>query len=1102
MNVRQKELSQTSLLMYRAAIGLAALHLPRSIDGNTYTVSSRDVAFILDGHVDVWPGWRALPDSDAITIARLLRIRPAAMADGEHVLRDLRDGLSDGISGCSLVEDAGLELYISCSPGTDLRQFVDDALQELAAVSKAGRGRMRIAGPGTYHSTTRTPAGSGGRGKVIDQHYRIPVYANNPLPAAAEAPVVVTSPQMDEVLIPLEDLRTLAQKIDEIRSDGTAYRAQNVERLIRRLRHRDGLMSLSDALRLTAGDLRLINAPTGIGKSVIMEVIGCWAVLNGIVLTIAVPTNADVLKLARAIEQDLAPFGSASQVTPLMSPSGIFELTRKVNLQKPRWDPDGSWTLERLGYGCALAAAAESERAVDTWTPGEEPCVALYADGGNGKPYACPWRTTCGKFRLARAATSASLIITSHANLHRGRLQIPVTDERGITDKMTVEELVFRRSHAVIIDEVDAFQATVLGEAARGLLLNRRGSLESPLHSLETQFVPASGKINRKVERRANSKLHHMKFLAVEYTAAIDDRIIGIGGPQARRGAGRYWTVPRRWDGTLTAQLFGLAAGEPLTMQMISGFRSLFPGSDDPPQPDEPPEFTAIRMVIAQMLTVGAEYSVEDARDALAGALRALIPDDVARAKALNRILQRAFLERLRQHLRRFVYDAPHLASAGVDAAREIAETFGPYSRWRALPNGPLGRLLFAFSQHVDPAGRAPARLNVAAFGGDPHVYTTTLGDITALCHAQTRRAVLGLSATAYFPMAPHHHVHVDPEWWVADDVAGGVTIHPARLTKVIKGQRRVVRVSGSEGRQRDDALRTLAEGLWSSRLESELIRLANEDPGRARILLATTSYDGARRVAEGLVKAGVHPSRICLAVRPRSRPDIGEQGSEETAGESWWELAADRLEEFPSRAEADILIAPLARVQRGVNIIGDEDKSALGSIWLLVRPVPLIDEPAELIAHVNAHALAADPADTLLADLPHLHPADVLEERKLDAGYYLEQIVTSLPFFRTMPKTVRLAITAAIMNGIIQLVGRARRGGTPATIYLADGAFLDPEGGPTFAQLVLELRDHWQQTGVLERMEDLYGTTLAEFFRFAHSEVQLTTVPEEATCS
>jgi len=228
---------------------------------------------------------------------------------------------------------------------------------------------------------------------------------------------------------------------------------------------------------------------------------------------------------------------------------------------------------------------------------------------------------------------------------------------------------------------------------------------------------------------------------------------------------------------------------------------------------------------------------------------------------------------------------------------------------------------------------------------------------------------------------------------------------------------------------------------------------------------------------------AGVAARRICLAVRPRPDEAPRPGGHIVTDAGRWLELPADRLEDFSAVAGADILIAPLARVQRGVNIIGEGDRSALGSVWLIVRPIPVIDEPAELVAHLQARALGDHPG-------PAEDPLPLLRARRDSAGQYFEEIVRRPPYFQAQPREVKLSVTAEIINNAIQLIGRARRGGTPAVLHLADGAFLDPQGGTDFATLIAQLRSAWAEAGVLEQMRQLYGTTLEAFFDYADRNV------------
>jgi hypothetical protein len=1064
----------------QAALGIAALHFPvRQEDGMT-VVAIRHVEFLLDGHVDAWLSWPRLPLDRARQIARLLRHRPAELASDEAVTALLRVLLlADQLPGCRMLDEGDGSL-VAVTPGMPMSDFVDATLDELDALRLARQRCVPIAKPGEYETVLRVTTADPGAYHTVEARYRLRSPDGKPW-AEQPAPRVLDALAAEQLTVPAAELLELAARLDELvdGQTGGGYRAYHVGRLLRRLRGPGG--SVGAALGLMAGPTQILQAPTGSGKSVLMEAFACWTATRGLVVTLVVPTNNDVLQLAYALERDLAVLGSAVDVTPLMSPAAMFAAAEAVARQRPAWDPTGEWTYRRLGYGCALIAAASTEESVDAWRPGHEPCVKLRpsSSGDRRRPpaHACPWRATCGKFRLARAACTASVLITTHANLHFGRVHLPVDDGHGVTDRMTVEELVFRRSHVVVIDEVDAFQDAALDQSARGLVVDHAGRSDTPLRQLDSEFAGVLGRLHAEVDADVRDAIAHSRFLGESYVSSLVHGRLGPARQRARMpGPGRAWLVPRRWDGWLTARLFQLPEDAKLTPELIQKFRSLFP-HEGPPCDNEPNVFPSLRQVLRQVTEVGGGADVlERSRAELDHLLSGTVSDE-ERDRVVDRLLRRAHLERLRHRLLGFVHHASQLSAGGVQAAQEIADALGPYSRWRVTPNGPLGRLLFAFTEFYDPTRPRDTRLRVAAFGGDPHVYTTTLGDTTALCHAGVRRIVIGLSATAYLPGAPHHHVHAQPTWWVPDEDPHGVRVLAAPISAA---KQQLVRVSGKSGRDREQALRVMGRLLWTCRLEHELNQLA-ADPAtheRARVLLATTSYDGARYLAEGLVEAGVPAGRICLAVRPQPGTTADDyEGGLHQAGR-WWELPADRVEEFPAIKGADILIAPLARVQRGVNIIGVADQSAIGSVWLVVRPIPLVDEPAELLAHVNAHALAMHPAAK--------DPITVLHMRRSAAGRHFEDIVTSLPYFRSTPEDVKLAITAEIVLGVIQLVGRARRGGTPATIYLADGAFLDPTVGPDLASLIRRLRDRWHNDGVLDRLRELYGTTLDAFLTYA----------------
>lgn len=1075
--------------LMQAAIGAAALYRPGGLPASgSGSVGRRDVAsldhvrFLLDGHLEAWSGWSELDESDARRLGRLLRHRRADLASGQAVTAVVRRLLlSDAIPGCSPVD--GDPDQIDVAAGMPLETFIDSALDELDASRALGQQQRPTAQAG-IHSTVASLRGD----HVQPWHSTelsllVPDYDADMLPAPPRvleaAPTPQLNPSHDELLV-------IAAVLDDA-MPGEPYRAHRLEILLSQLRTADGHPHRFD---LVAGPTQVLNAPTGTGKNILVQTLACWAVAQGRTVTVVLSRNVEVLREVRTLEEVLPRFRAGAQVTPLMSPRAIARTVQEVMRARPNWDPDGLWTAERLGYGCAITAATSSEVDVDDWRPGSEPCADLRPVSGSGRrhPAACPWRPGCGKFRLARAAATAEVIVTTHGNLHTGRLQTPLQHGNVVSDRMSVEELIMLRSHLIVVDEIDSFQSAALSQAARGIVLANKGGAPTPLVELDDEFRRATGRVDPEVDARVRRDLARSRYLAETYVSHLS---YGRLGPTRRAvvpgSAARSWHVPRRWDGWLAAKLAGIGEDDELTPAMVRRLRSLFPGEADPDEA-EPALFDPVRRTLRDVAEIPDTDTahLNELRIELDHLLGSSIPGQAERDRVIDRLLRRAMLERLRRFLTRMVTDAPQLAAAGIDTARTFTEALGPYARWRVTPNGPMGRLVFAFSEHVEETVAQGVWLRAVGFGDDPHVGALALGDTTALCHTGSRRIVLGLSATAYFPLAPRHHIHARPTWWMPDQ-SGDVTVRAVEIPLTAPGPRRgrLVRVSGQQGSDRHRSLRQIGHGV-APHVMADLDQLAAHTPDRARVLLATTSYESCGLLADGLMEAGMAPERIVVITRPDpDRSDITDNTGEpvmspvEMSGSRRPRyLAADRVEEFSALAGADVLIAPLARVQRGVNILGASDRSALGSIWLMVRPVPVMEEPDELVAHVNAKALRDHPAGE--------DPVVVLDGRRSTAGRHFEEIVTSAPFLRTMPKEVRVAVAAQILNGAVQLLGRARRGGTPATLNLVDGAFHDTTTGSDFARLLGSLRDRWQRSGDLPLVEELYGTTLQAFFDYA----------------
>jgi hypothetical protein len=1048
-----------------AALALAELLFPQELAEGMRLIDPRHARFLLSGQLGTWSRWREELETELRrSVDLLLRYRPRRLATesgfrislDSRLRRELLPRYSRHQNGCLLILGGAPPGQVLAAALADLERA---ARQRWWTPSVAERGQE-------YVAATYLDAGQG------RQEFRRSTYL---VPDIVVEPALLRLEECrgpDQLRLELSTLLETARQIDE-GDDAPSFSVRDrLARFLHGLRA-PGWGSVQD-LDLHAGPLNLLVAPTGTGKSLLMRVAAVHLAREGHVVVLVTPTVEGSLDLVERIERDLEFLDVSESVVALLSARSLVDVARLRTDDAPDDHRRARWTWQRLGYSCLLPAVSGP-----TWQPGAEPCTDLQRPGEEGR-HICPLVVRCGKWApWRRAAGPARVIVTNHAYFQEGLVPIPSSAEGVERGRISAQEFLLRRAAVVFVDEIDAFQARAVEQSGKTLVLARRDGGELLLQGLDRQRQAqvGAGTVPRELELDFQRALKRLDYVPERYLSAVVNGLIDPEDPIRRRQPRLH--LPRRWDNLLACRLCGLDEYEERpTDSQLEAFQALFHEREPehlPPGWDRLRE--QLRLVVSQD---PAADRIEHRRDDLIEALSQL-RDGAGVPKASETaqlMLRRAFLNEMQHDLAALEQLLPLMRDAGLRLADEVEAALDRGPAWLAAPEGPMGRSVFGFAVTGDADDPSERILSAEIIAGDPHAYTAELGMTTAPALTGSPRIVLGMSATACLPGSPTFHVHAKTRWYLPDSADAGTGRLEVKSGAVIGLDGRAITFSGADRRVKTDLMTEIGLRLWHQSLEDHLRHLHHhEDPAwreRARVLLVTNSYEQTVELCRGLIKAGAARSRLCVAV-----PAAGGDGL--AFPEDVHRLPANRLKDFPRITGADVLISPFVRVARGLNIVV-EDRSALGSIWVCVRPLRLINHPSALVAHTGAHAR--------LGRLPADDPAAELAARHQLAADHFEKINRSNPAFSRLPVDVRTAVFADVLGDLIQLAGRARRGGTDTTLYLVDNAF-HPDGtaqGSDFGSLFRGLQGLWSRLGVVADMHELFGTTLDEIARFSQA--------------
>ncbi len=255
------------------------------------------------------------------------------------------------------------------------------------------------------------------------------------------------------------------------------------------------------------------------------------------------------------------------------------------------------------------------------------------------------------------------------------------------------------------------------------------------------------------------------------------------------------------------------------------------------------------------------------------------------------------------------------------------------------------------------------------------------------------------------------------------------------------------LRVSGMGDRdRRREALRQLTLVLGQKRSDGRSLlerdRAAIPDPKRQRILLVVGSYADAQLVGEILREPqtlGKQAVRVLI-------PDDGENPNGVGEGTV---LQRGAVAEFAA-TEAWVLVAPALAIERGHNILNEDQAAAIGCVQILVRPHPRPQDLGAAVQLLNRWALdlsdrlATSSSSASSSESPTLASCGLQFRREAENLWRsLLQTPTAFSTLRDGPLRERSSLVWGVIVLLVQVMGRTIRGDVPTTMVFRDAAFM-----------------------------------------------------------
>lgn len=819
----------------------------------------------------------------------------------------------------------------------------------------------------------------------------------------------------DRLRIPWEALLETATWMDERSSPSSEWRVRIESMRIELLQDGD-----NDAL-VVDGSFHLAGMVSS-GKSTLMDVIAVWAARNGLRITLIVGDVVDAVTRATLF------WNLGLRSVPLLGASNrrrhferILSVAMEERAGKGRLPEDSR--LQWVSPICLLDGLSSGGKVI---SPGEEPCYELYEERGERKRRVqCPLMNICPVHRASNDLMDSHIWVATTASLLYTRSPVQATHK-----SIRLLELVYRDSDLVIVDEVDRVQVqldsafgpneSLIGETGEGWM----DQLE--ISSSAHQGRSRSGYLDMDTNTWSQAQRLAQQAADLIITLVNDDDSL------------KDW-ITRQTYFTGHSLFQRLLSDDSLWRIDDQARASASPAARQ--LPDEVDEFLADPFSRQSPLSeIGMRSMLEYPSDLLDGMAANWIktqsehwePREGDNARLIGKLFLAVATAILDHRLKKIV-DRWDSAEEAFGLSSDGDTMFQrPPSDYRALvPEAAMGNL-FGF-RYTSSEQRSSGGLQFFRCAGIGRWILLHMHDLFEALDGIKGPHTIFMSGTSWAPGSMSHHLQLPVD---------ALLKPPENQTEVIRRSRcffspisnrngDVVNVSGARVDMRDENLKTIVHSLASPGsafgLQAEL-ELLPED--RQRILLVVQSYRQAETVASELNSLPNWTGKVVQLVR-----DDDEERRRSTPV-----LRRGRVYSLAERREC-VLVAPLLALERGHNILINDGRAAVGSVFFLVRPMPVPFEMSTVLGEMNWWAMNRSLCNGNILD----SNTGMLEEwRKLrrEANIEWHTRLHKSGFYTTLTNLEITHLAWTQLIAIWQTVGRTVRGGSETRVHFCDAAF------------------------------------------------------------